>query len=241
MNAAPSDSWRSWLMTGNRGLPADRRRVRGANRGLKKMLAEGMGPGGDRPWKDFSGAMVRQAVNEALNQLPPEHVQVVKLAYFAGMSNREIAGELGLSVGGVQRRLRQALSRIGDHVEHGRRVGRHAVYVVLGWLAARQLIGVEHMAGALVIAAATTTLAIQSPATVSAAPTPATAVQAQAANPPSHHARPAPTGPAAGHDSPPIVSAPALPAAPAAAPALPLNVPPLPAVPVRVSKLPASI
>src|SRR5579859_1809402 len=112
---APGDSWRSWLTTGNRS-GADRRRVSGAHRGLKKILVEGTSNGGEhpKPWKDFSGAMVRQAVNEALNQLPPDHRQAVQLAYFGGLSNREIAQRLGLSVGGSSagfgRRSRESAS-----------------------------------------------------------------------------------------------------------------------------------
>ena len=67
------ESWRSWLMTGSRGTAVDRRRVRGAHRGLKKILIEGMSNGTEhsKPWKDFSGAMVRQAVNEALHHGVP--------------------------------------------------------------------------------------------------------------------------------------------------------------------------
>src|SRR5947208_7640432 len=109
MDPASFDSWRAWIMTGNRHAPVNRRRVRGAHRGLKKMLAEGStGDEVARPWNEFSGAMVRQAVNEALNQLPLEDMLVVKMAYFGGLSNREIARELGLTVGAVQRRLRKA-------------------------------------------------------------------------------------------------------------------------------------
>ena len=148
---APGDSWRTWLMTGSRGTGADRRRVRGAHRGLKKILIEGMTNGGEpsRPWKDFSGAMVRQAVNEAVNQLPPDHKQVVKLAYFGGLSNREIAQHLGLSVGGVQRRLRLALARVSEHVEHGRAAGRRAFMGLVAWLAGRQLLQAMHRAPAI--------------------------------------------------------------------------------------------
>jgi RNA polymerase sigma factor (sigma-70 family) len=157
---APGDSWRTWLMTGSRGMGADRRRVRGAHRGLKKILIEGMTNGGEhsRPWKDFSGAMVRQAVNEALNQLPPDHKEVVKLAYFGGLSNREIAQHLGLSVGGVQRRLQQALARVSDYVEHGRAAGRRAFMGLLGWLAARQLIHAFKLA---TVTAAVAVIAVQ--------------------------------------------------------------------------------
>jgi predicted DNA-binding protein (UPF0251 family) len=242
MNPAPSDSWRSWLVTGNRGV-ADKRRARGAHRGLKKILIEGMGNGGDRgghggqagqPWKDFSGAMVRQAVNEALNQLPPEHTQVVKLAYFGGMSNREIAERLGISVGVVQRRLRWALGRISDHVEHGRRAGKHAIYCILAWLAARQVAGAEHVAAALAVAAVTTTMAVQ-PGPV-AAPTPRAAQQVVAL-------KATALAPALRDHSSPPVSAPAAPAVrlpsklPVSAPALPA-LPSLPALPTPPVKLP---
>src|SRR3981081_4251161 len=90
--------WRSWLATGARRVPIDRRRARGAESHLKKILV-GAPPGA----VDFSSAMARQAVDEALHSLPPQHKQVVKLAYFAGLTNLEIAQELGLSVSEVRR------------------------------------------------------------------------------------------------------------------------------------------
>ena len=130
LNAA--ESWRSWLVTGSRARGADPRRVRGAHRGLKKMLIEGVADGGHHPesWRHFSGAMVRLAINDALNSLPSEQTRVVWLAYFAGMSNREIARQLGLSVGGVQRRLKVALARIAEHIERG----RNAAFAWIMWL-----------------------------------------------------------------------------------------------------------
>ena len=123
-----NDTWRTWLMTGARRTPADRRRVRGAHQGLKKMLLEGTTNGDDRPhaWKDFSGAMIRHAVDEAMRTLPTEDKQVVKLAYFGGFSNREIAVETGLTEATVQRRLRRALSSISEHIQRGRALGRRA-------------------------------------------------------------------------------------------------------------------
>src|ERR1700737_902076 len=106
-----NDSWRTWLMTGSRRTPVDRRRLRGAHRGLKKMLIEGMSNGGDKPhaWKEFSGAMIRHAVDEALRALPLQDKELVKLAYFGGLSNREIAQNIGLTEATVQRRLRRAI------------------------------------------------------------------------------------------------------------------------------------
>lgn len=136
------ESWRTWLMTGIRHEPIDRRRVRGANRGLKKMLIEGTATTGDQPapWKDFSSAMIRQSVGEALSTLPAEDRQVVKLAYFGGLTNREIADRLGLTVGEVRRRLRDGLATISRYVERGRVAGRRLVWAVVGWLLARDLI-----------------------------------------------------------------------------------------------------
>jgi hypothetical protein len=125
-----NDSWRAWLMTGIRRGPVARRRVRGAHKGLKKILVEGTLNGDEHPhpWKDFSGVMVRQAVDEAVSTLPQQQKEVVKLAYFAGLSNQEIGDRLGLTVGGVERRLRQALASVSEYIERGRSVGRRAVF-----------------------------------------------------------------------------------------------------------------
>ena len=123
--SAMSDSWRTWVMTGARKGPTDHRRVRGAHRGLKKMLVEGLNGGEHKhPWQDFSSAMIRQSVDHAVNSLPDEQKQAVKLAYFGGLSNREIASRLGIPVGGVRRCLRQALAAVSDYVERGQMAGR---------------------------------------------------------------------------------------------------------------------
>jgi Sigma-70, region 4 len=137
--AVASDSWRTWLMTGLRKGPFDRRRIRGDHKGLKKMMIEGTGDPEDpvQPWNDFSGAMVRQAVDEALNSLPPGHKQAVKLAYFGGMTNEAIAKHLGVGTGVVRRRLREALAVVSDQVEKGAALGRKAIYAVATWAAVR--------------------------------------------------------------------------------------------------------
>src|SRR5437879_8296618 len=85
VSATARGSWRNGLMTGIRQEPIYRRRVRGAHKGLKRMLVEGMADNGDKShaWKRFSGAMVRQAVDEAVSSLPPRQKQLIKLAYFS--------------------------------------------------------------------------------------------------------------------------------------------------------------
>ncbi len=136
---AASDSWRTWLKTGARRAPFDRRRLRGANKGLKKMLIEGRPAPDDRPqpWNDFTNALVRLSVDEAMNELPSDQKQAVKLAYFGGLTNREIAEQLGVGEGAVRRRLRLALATIGTHIEGGLAAGRNATYAVGVWLTGR--------------------------------------------------------------------------------------------------------
>jgi hypothetical protein len=186
--------------------------------------------------------MVRQAVNEAVNQLPPDHKQVVRLAYFGGLSNREIAQHLGLSVGGVERRLRLALARVSEHVEHGRSAGRRAFMGLVAWLAGRQLLQAMHRAPAIggddVIRAA---------AVLATGVVAATALAAQPALPGNRatfrpHSAVVATNASRQQSTPVVVNAPVPAAVPAAvfvapnaakvAPALPVKVPPLPALPV---------
>jgi DNA-binding CsgD family transcriptional regulator len=146
---AASSSWRTWLMTGIRQGPIYRRRVRGAHKGLKRMLVEGMGEGGDPPgsWRGFSGAMVRQAVGEAVGSLPPRQRQLIKLAYFSDLSNKEIAEGLGITLGSVERGLRQAIARVSEQVERGRTAGRRAIYALAMFLGGRWLSGAQQTAG----------------------------------------------------------------------------------------------
>ena len=153
------ESWRAWLLTGVRLPPLDRRRVRGAHKGLKKMLVEGMKWGGEEPysWKEFSDAMLRQSVGEGMRSLRREETRLIELAYFGGLSNREIAGRMDLTETAVRRRLRTAMAKLGDHVERGRWLGRRAVCAVGACLSARWAADSAHQlapVGALVAAAA---------------------------------------------------------------------------------------
>ena len=231
---ATNDTWRTWLMTGARRTPVDRRRMRGAHKGLKKMLLEGMSDGEDRPhaWKDFSGAMIRHAVDEAIRSLPREDKEVIKLAYFGGYSNREIASEIGLTEGTVQRRLRRALSSISDHVQHGRAIGRRAMSLLAIWLSGRWLTdSAHHVVQVAVVAAAAAVIIAQPAATV--APPPPGAHAVQPASAPSVRApvvppMPSPSVPPSVHAGPAQVGVPSVqvPVVP-----LPVKLPPTPPVP----------
>ena len=93
------------------------------------MLAEGTSDSADVPhsWKRFSGAMVRQAVDEAVSSLPSQQKQLIKLE------------RLGMTIGSVERGLRQAIARVSDYVERGRSAGRRALYALVLFLFGRQL------------------------------------------------------------------------------------------------------
>lgn len=174
---AANDSWRTWLMTGSRRAPVDRRRLRGAHRGLKKMLIEGMTNGGDKPyaWKEFSGAMIRHAVDDAMRSLSVQDKQMVKLAYFGNLSNREIAKAIGMTEATVQRRLRLAVDAISEYIERGRSFGRRAFYALTIWLCGRWIGDMSDQAlqAGAVMAAAVIIVAQPAPAAWPAPPGPA--------------------------------------------------------------------
>jgi RNA polymerase sigma-70 factor (ECF subfamily) len=65
-----------------------------------------------RPEDTTSRHLRRERVREALAQLPPEQQQVLALAYFQGLSHREMADLLELPLGTVKTRLRLALKKL---------------------------------------------------------------------------------------------------------------------------------
>jgi DNA-directed RNA polymerase specialized sigma24 family protein len=231
------ESWRAWLMTGAPRGQVDRRRVRGAHLGIKRMLADGMRSHGDeRPytWKEFSDSLVRQSVGEAMTLLGPQDARLVKLAYFGGMSNRDIARHTGLRESMVQRRLRQAIDAISRHVERGRHFGQRMIAAVAVWLSGRWADDAVHGAVQAAAVAAAAVIVATHPAAASPATdahgvvTPAAPAAAAPVVPP----MPSPTAPVAAPSAAPEASTvtSALPAAPAVQ---------LPAVQVPTVSLPA--
>ena len=171
---ATTDTWRTWLMTGARHRPVDRRRMRGDHVGLKRLLVEGMTDTKDRPhaWNDFSGAMIRHAIDEAMRSLPSQDTHVVKLAYFGGYSNREIAEQVGLTEATVQRRLKRALASISEHIQHGRTLARRAMYALMVWMSGRWLSDSAHHVVQAAAVVATAAIVVSQPAPGSLARSP---------------------------------------------------------------------
>jgi hypothetical protein len=122
------------------------------------MLVEGTSNGGDRPhsWARFSGAMVRQAVDDGVRMLPPHQKQLIKLAYFGGLSNAEIAWRMGINISSVERGLKQAVAAVSDYVERGRDTGRRAVYAFVLFFCGRSLADSDHAVKAAALVAVAT-------------------------------------------------------------------------------------
>jgi RNA polymerase sigma-70 factor, ECF subfamily len=58
-------------------------------------------------------AQARQRVHQALNHIPAEQRKCVELAYFEGMSQREIAEHIDTPIGTVKTRMRLGLEKLG--------------------------------------------------------------------------------------------------------------------------------
>lgn len=103
----------SWLLTVTRYTAIDRlrREQRGITQSalpLEDLVAPPSVSGtvGTASWQDG------QVLRELLARLPAEQAQVVELAFFQGMTHRELAEQLGWPLGTVKTRLRLALQKL---------------------------------------------------------------------------------------------------------------------------------
>jgi predicted DNA-binding protein (UPF0251 family) len=108
---------RGWLLMGRSAHPVDPRRRVGDHSRLKDILLGTAETRASRdPWARFSGAMDRQALEEALATLAEDELELVGLAFFEGRTNKAIAEQLGLSIATVQRRLRVAIQTMSQYL-----------------------------------------------------------------------------------------------------------------------------
>lgn len=109
----------TWLTMIVRSRALDRVRARGRLREDRwEEVPEPSAGNGDgeavAPDASAEQAEVRQIVAAAVALLPPEQRQTVELAYFRGLSQTEIAAELGQPLGTVKTRARLALQKLRE-------------------------------------------------------------------------------------------------------------------------------
>jgi len=107
-----------WLLrvTRNRALDWVRQRRRGTA-SLAVMIDEhGIEPvgGGEDPAALAERTILAEHVRQARAELEPSQRQVLELAYFAGLTQREMADMLGIPLGTVKTRVRTGLRRLAD-------------------------------------------------------------------------------------------------------------------------------
>jgi RNA polymerase sigma-70 factor (ECF subfamily) len=96
----------------HRATDVVRSRHRRAGRELRcaRLLPEPRSPS---PGEVLAEAETGIAVRSAVALLPPGQRAVVELAYFGGLSYRDVAGSLGIPEGTAKSRMRLALARLG--------------------------------------------------------------------------------------------------------------------------------
>jgi RNA polymerase sigma-70 factor (ECF subfamily) len=122
-NAASFDSGRgaafSWAVTLTRNRSIDRLRTR-ANRArlLGSSIPDDLGYGaetlevGGRARAELGDRAV--AVRSAMAELPTEQQRALELAFFSGLTQREIADKLGEPIGTIKARIRRGLIKLRD-------------------------------------------------------------------------------------------------------------------------------
>lgn len=106
-----------WLLRVTRTRCIDRLRRRRRHTRYESTIT---GPGIDPPSTPAvepneaaaPGWHIHRGIHEALATLPPEQQQVVHLAYFAGLSQAEVARQLDIPLGTVKTRTRLAFTRL---------------------------------------------------------------------------------------------------------------------------------
>jgi RNA polymerase sigma-70 factor (ECF subfamily) len=106
----------AWILSIARNLAIDELRRRGArpqavDGDAAERLALLESPGND-PVEHVLARIQHEAVTGALDQIPAEQRRVLELAYFGGLSQSEIATQLGDPLGTVKTRMRLGLQKL---------------------------------------------------------------------------------------------------------------------------------
>lgn len=139
----------SWPARGRPRIGVDPRRRLGGFSQVRRALARGGREAVDRHglWDDLVSTLRRHSVASALAGLDEPDRRVLTLAYLHGLSNREIAAELRVSVSTASHRIAVALGRLDDYL---RRSGAWiaSIALLLLALAARSASKVSRLSNA---------------------------------------------------------------------------------------------
>jgi len=104
---------RAWLLTIVRHRAIDvRRRVSGRPRQTVDLAAAEESLSVPDAWGEVSQGLERDRVRVAVDALPEEQQRAIELAYFEGLTHREIAERTGTPLGTVKGRLRLGLGKL---------------------------------------------------------------------------------------------------------------------------------
>ncbi len=104
-------SVRTWLLVMVRSKAIDRLRASGRSRSVPMAEQPDLVASSDT-WESVALTMRGEVVRHALAQLSPDQGQILKWAYFDGLSQSEIASRSGIPLGTVKSRSRLALERL---------------------------------------------------------------------------------------------------------------------------------
>jgi RNA polymerase sigma-70 factor (ECF subfamily) len=106
----------TWLLmiTRNRAIDVLRRQsARGEDRQVSWSGVDIADEASD-PESEVEERLRNERLRGAIAELPPEQSKILALAYFNGLTQQEIAGQLGLPIGTVKTRIRLALQKLRD-------------------------------------------------------------------------------------------------------------------------------
>jgi RNA polymerase sigma-70 factor (ECF subfamily) len=119
--AEAKGSVRGWLLAivRHRAIDAMRRRRAGVALGDEADEATPAALTLPDIWPEVAGRLDAEQVREALKQLPPAQREVIELAYFDGLTQREIADHTRTPLGTVKSRMRLGLAALREEfVDH---------------------------------------------------------------------------------------------------------------------------
>jgi RNA polymerase sigma factor (sigma-70 family) len=106
---------RAWLFGIARNAALDELRRRGRER---RLVADPADTDTAVPLEEAERSVRRLALRAALGRLAPRERELVALKFFAGLSNAEIAGVLGISESNAGTRLHRTIAKLRAEVTH---------------------------------------------------------------------------------------------------------------------------